>query len=188
MALPQKAVEQLAREPARTPGGLSRLLMFAGTIFLVTLFIYLGMLFGYRPYLDRQVQELQGQIETFRQQIPVSDQERLLNFSSQIENLRKIFKEYRSAELILDWLEGATHRNVFYSDFDFDATDARLRLAGQGESAEDVGEQLAVFRDRSEIRELEFGGMSVDSRGSWKFSVTLFFNPTFFNVPNETRN
>ena len=58
MALPQKVLEQLGREPPKTPGWAGQFLMFSSTIFFVSLVVYIGLVFGYRPYITSEVKKL----------------------------------------------------------------------------------------------------------------------------------
>ncbi|MBI4094192.1 MAG: hypothetical protein HY436_00075 [Candidatus Liptonbacteria bacterium] len=182
MALPPKAIEQLAREPARTPGSLNRLLLFSSAVFLIVLFVYLGMRFGYRPYLGSERSKLTREIETFRQRIPASDQERLLAFASQITHLRTIFADYRATSRALTWLEDNTHQNVFFTGFDFDVARSAMRLGGEARTPDDVGAQLTAFRAQDAVAGIDFGGMRA-GRTTWTFDVTVSLRDVVFRSP-----
>jgi len=55
MPLPDKVIEQLGREPPKTPGWSFGIVMFSGTILFIAVFIYFGLTLGYEPYLQLQI-------------------------------------------------------------------------------------------------------------------------------------
>ena len=181
MALPQKAVEQLAREPVRTPGWSGRLLLFSGTIFFVALIIYLSLQFGYEPYLDSQTVKLRMETNAFEQKIPASQREQINNLHSQFENVTQILNQKNAAVLALyAWLEEKTLPNVAYTKFDLNTQTRELSLAGQAKTSDDITSQLALFReDRDAVERVTFTSANVAPRGGWQFNATLIVNQTF---------
>lgn len=185
MALPQQAIEQLAREPVRTPGWSGRLLMFSSTIFLISLFVYLGIRFGYGPYLNAQVKELDVKIASFAEQIPVSEQEKIINFYSQLVNLRKILDNYPFTSRLIGWLEKNTEVNVYFTKFRFNVASRELELAGQAKNAEDASQQFRIFKEQEEVERLSINQVNLIQRGIVEFEVALSFTPRFLNPQSE---
>src|SRR3989304_3721474 len=129
MALPQKVLEQLGREPPKTPGWAGQFLMFSGTLFFIAAFVYLGLVFGYRPYLASEVRKLQDQINIFIQQIPLEEQNKIINFYSQLLNLRSLLDNHAISSQLFDWLEQNTQVNVYYDRFDVNLRTGELRIS-----------------------------------------------------------
>jgi uncharacterized membrane protein YvbJ len=89
MPLPQQVVEQLSRESSRTPGWSSGIILFSGTVFGVVLLVYLGLTFGYTPYLNAQISQANDQIKKLDQSVSADDQTKLATFYSQVTNLHR---------------------------------------------------------------------------------------------------
>ncbi len=186
MALPQKAIEQLSREPVRTPGWSGRILMFSGTVFFLSLAIYFGVFFGYRPYLNSQVTGLKDEIQKFSQRIPVADQERLINFYSQLVNLKSILAKQELSSKVFAWMEANTHMNVHFVSFALDLSKHKINLAGRAKTIPDLAQQLASLQILMEIKKLEFSGASLSKDGFWEFSLNLEFAPGFFGIQSNS--
>ncbi len=188
MALPQKVIEQLGREPARTPGWSGQLLMFAGTIFFISLLVYFGLAYGYRPYLDSETQRLKDQLQSFSQKVPVEKQTQLAAFYSQLANLQIILAKHNSASPVFGWLEKNTETNVYFTKFILTAATNQLALGGIAKTMDDVDQQLVDFASQKDtVQRLSVSSISF-SNGVWQFDVVLTFQPGFFlAVANLTK-
>ena len=181
MALPEQVVERLSREPVQTPGWSSRLLMFAGTIFFITLAIYFGLTFGYKPYLDNQVKQLDDQIQKFTQEIPISDQNQLAVFYSQLANLDGILRGHVISSPLFDWLGGRTQSNIAYAKFNFAARTGQLALNGVAKTMNDFIQQLQIFQAESLVQRINVNSLTVSSNGGWQFDMMLFLDQTLLS-------
>ena len=180
MALPQKAIDQLSREPAQTPGWSSRLLMWSGTLFFIVIATFFGVRYGYQPYLSNQLEEVIGEIEKFTQQTPADEQAKILTFYSQLVNLRKLLVEQKLASEVLPWFEQYTHSNVVLHSLDVDLVNGSVTFSAEGNTLRDVAEQIAALQQLPDVKEFEFSGASRDTNGVWQFSVTLSLNTQLF--------
>ena len=189
MALPQKAIEQLAREPVLTPGWSGRLLMFSSALFFIALSVYFGTRFGYMPYLNDQVEELREQIDAFNNQIPPQKQEQLIDFYSQVANLRDLLHEQKIASVALPWLEENTHKDIVFSSFSASLEQGVITVPGRARTIEALVEQLAFFQEHKDLKGVQFSGTAVDGEGFWSASLIINFREGFFRVlaPAETQ-
>lgn len=181
MPLPPQAIEHLTREPVFTPGWSRDLLMFSGTLFAVVVFLYLGLTFGYRPYIVSQVHRLDAEIQDFSKQIPVPEQQKLIRFSSQIENIRTLLGAHVAVTPIFSWIERNAHQNVFFTRFSLDVSRRQLALGGTGRSTRDIAEQLSVFQAQPETEQVELGKVGSNAPGAWQFDATIVFEPHVFS-------
>ncbi len=180
MPLPPKAIEQLAREPVRTPGWSSRLLMFSGTIFLIALFVHIGLVFGYGPFLQSMVDKLDLQIQTFSQEIPFDDQAKIIAFYSQLANLKTLLDRHALASPLFDWLERSTHKNVTYTKFVLNVGGRELSLGGTAKSANDIAEQTGFLEQQAEVDRVNLNSMTLGNAGLWQFDLSVFLKPGIF--------
>ncbi|MBU6500336.1 MAG: hypothetical protein KGJ89_00705 [Patescibacteria group bacterium] len=181
MPLPQKALEQIGREPPKTPGWSRQLLMFSSTVFIFSLLIYFGLAFGYKSYLNTQVQQLQDQIQAFGQQIPLDQQAKIIQFYSQLANLKKLLDNHTISSRIFSWLSKNTQTNVYWTSFSLDSQGGQVSLSGTAKSVADVGQQLAIFQSLPELTSMETNGVS-GSGNNWQFSVDLKFIGGYFSA------
>ena len=180
MPLPQKVIERLGREPPKTPGWSGGILMFSGTLFFFSLFVYIGLAFGYKPYLNSEVKELQSKIQAFGQQIPLEEQKKLINFYSQLANLKVILQERVFTSHLFPWLENNTQANIYYEDFSLDVSKGAVKISGAALSMEDINQQLAIFVSLPELRKTQIDSATF-AGGLWRFNATIFFREDYFN-------
>lgn len=180
MALPPKVIEQLAREPAQTPGWSSRLLMFTATLFILNVVGYFWLTLGYSKYLSSQIQEVDRQVKTQSQQIPQEDRGAIVALFSQLSNLRLILDKHVNTSSFFKLLEATTHPRVYYTRLALNSDKNEVILTGQATSVTDVTEQVKIFQNRTEIEKVSLGNISNTGTG-WQFDVTLGLAPEFLS-------
>lgn len=184
MALPQKIVEQLGRSPVKTPGWSSRLLMFSSTIFMISFGVYIGLIVGYKPYLETQIKKLDDQILKLGAQIPESDQQDVVKFYGQIVNLRTLLNTHVLGSRFLTWLEQNTQANVYFTSLSVNLQGGQVSLAGRARAPVDVAEQNNIFLARKpEVQSVLMGGVALEEKAKlWDFTFTLILNPAYFQA------
>lgn len=189
MALPQKVVDQLARSPMRTQGALGQLLMLTTTLLALSLAIYLGLAFGYRPYLESQIENLDERIASFTENIPPEDQSRLASFYSQVINLKNLLSNHVSLSPFFEWLERNTQINVYFSGLNFNEKTGQVSLTATARSLEDISEQLLVFEKLKEVKEIKIGSISQEAGKFWNFNLQFKVDlKTVTQAATETNN
>ena len=178
MPLPQQVIEQLSHEQTKTPGWSSGILLFSGTILVMILAIYVGLIFGYEPYLQGTIQQTQDQMNALSQSISSSDQAQLLTYYSQVVNLRSLVVNHVLFSQFLTWLEKNTEANIYYTNLDFTSGN-NVSLTVFGKTQADVNQQIKLFESSPQVK-----GVSVDSIlfspsvALWTFNATLIVQPS----------
>jgi hypothetical protein len=178
MPLPQKVIEQIGREPPHTPGWSGQLLMFSSTIFFVILFIYLGLAFGYTPYLNSQFKKLEDQKAAIIQEIPVDKQAQLITFYSQLLNLQTILARHVVVSPLFDWIEKNTNQKIYFTQLSLNTAANQLTLDGAGASLDDINHELILLQAQPEVKEIDVKSISFKD-GAWAFETVLFLDPTY---------
>lgn len=188
MALPQPAIEQLSQRPTpKSQGWFSQLLMFSATLLFITLVVYAGLAFGYKPYVNAQVQSLNQQIQGFSAEIPVQDQQNTIDFYAQLVNLQTILNSHVAASPVFQWLEANTDGNVYYTALSLSVPNQQLTLSGVAKTVNDANGQLQIFQQSPQVQRATFSDIQYDSgKNDWDFDATLFFSPSFFNFTNSS--
>ncbi len=184
MALPPNAVEQLSRRPSndvRSPAWFGQLLMFSATVFFLTIAIFLGLQFGYHAYLKNQNADLQKNIDSFAVQVPADQQERLIAFYSQLQNLNTLLDKHVVVSHVFPWIENSTLATVYFSKLSLNTGTQQIALSGLARTLADFSQQLRIFQDRSvDVQRVSFSNVSISPKGLWQFDIVLFMRPTFF--------
>ncbi|MBM3256971.1 MAG: PilN domain-containing protein [Candidatus Liptonbacteria bacterium] len=180
MPLPQKVIDRLSREPATTPGWSGQLLLFSSALFLISLFVYAGVVFGYRPYYEKQRKALNNKIQTFTQQIPLPEQEKITSFYSQLANTKELLDKHVLLTPVFAWLEKNTHSNVFLKSLSIDVGGGQISFSATGKSLLDVQEQLAVLERSPDVQTMTITGVTAGEKGAWDFGGTFSLSPEFF--------
>lgn len=180
MALPQQITERLNRVPSRTPGVSGQLVMLTGLLFLLSLASYVGLKYGYLPYLNSGVDNLKDEIKTFAAKIPPETQIEILNLHSQLTNLQTLLAKHTLTSKFFEWFEKNTQVNVYYQNFDFNLATGNVSLRGVAKTVNDVGEQLLIFNQLPEVKKISIGSVDNAPDGLWQFNLNLAVTPNFF--------
>jgi len=181
MALPSKVVDQLSRAPARTPGWSSRVLLFSATFFILSLAIFLGIQYGYGPFLENQMTRIDREIDEFSKQVPQRQQDELISFYSQLDNMSTLLARQTMPSKVFGWLEANTNVNAQLLSLAFNSTNRTVMVSGQVRSIVTLGEQLNRFRVQPFVKNVQLTQLALDQKaGVWTFSITLTMEPQFF--------
>lgn len=185
MALPAQAIEKLSHSPERTTGVYSQLLMLSLSLLILAVFLFLGLKYGYEPYLNSRITKLDAEIERFGQEIPADKQAEMATFYSQIVNLRTVLGNHTVITPLWSWLEKNTLQNVYFSKVTVNIASDQATVQGGARSNADIMSQFAVIENSPEVESLVFGNVNNTPQG-WQFNATIFFKPSFFS--NNSRN
>jgi Tfp pilus assembly protein PilN len=180
MPLPQQVIDRLSREPAKTPGWSLGIVTFSGGTLFLAVVVYLGLAFGYGPYLDAQITQLNAQLDTLAKTISPDDQARLVTFYSEIANLKTVLNNHVAFSRFLAWLEKNTEANVYYSRASF-STENQVLLSGFAKNEADVNQQLVIFERDPSVTNANLSTITLsESDHLWQFSITLTLTPSLF--------
>lgn len=175
----QELAEKINREP-QVGGGLpAKLLMFSVSIFVIILVIYLGMIFGYEPYLNARLNKIDNQVKITESQISPSDKTLLVNYASQITNIKAILDNHIISSNLLNFLNKNTDANVYFSRLNLTVFNNQVQLSGLAKSMDDLVGQLAAWQNSPAVAQVNFSRISAIPQGL-SFGATLIFQPNFF--------
>jgi flagellar biosynthesis protein FlhB len=179
MALPPNVLEQIEKDRSKSPGWSGQILTFSGAILLISIIIYVGLAYGYKSYLNSSLQKLQSQIQSFSEQIPLNEQTNIINFYSQLANLKTLLANHVISSPVFAWLEKNTQTNVFYSKLNLNVATNQLSLSGSAKSVDDFNQQMAVFENSSDVKLAKVNSLSFVNN-SWQFEAVITFVPGYF--------
>lgn len=177
MPLPEKVIEQLGREPPKTPGWSFGLLLFSGGVFGIALLVYFGLILGYEPYLDGQIKQVNAEIDQFAKSVSADDQAKLVTFYSKLSNLKGVLVNHVTFSRFLSWLEKNTEANIYFSQLTFSSGN-QVVLGGIAKAETDVNQQVAIFEAAPEVKSVAVSNITlVAASNLWQFTITLTLDP-----------
>ena len=188
MPLPEKVIEQLGQETPTTQGWALGALFFSGGILFLTVAIYLGLTFGYEPYLQSQLASVQNQVNTLGNSVSASDQSQLIDFYSQIANLQTLLQQHTLSSQFFSWLEQITEANVYYRSLALTRGN-QIALLGAASTEADINQQVAIFENSPEVSSVTVSNVTAPSLlgGGWTFSATLIMNRSVFSASSQSQ-
>lgn len=181
---------QFSRSPAeqfrpenQSVGWLWNIFVFSIVIFGSVILLYLGMEFGYRSFLQSQIDATQAQINEKKGQINADNQARLGEFYSQVYNLNKVLSGHPITSLIFKILEENTHVSVWYSSLIFSSAQNNfdILINGSANSLETIAKQLIALKKLPEIKDVSLNSAQYDKeKASYKFNIKIGLNPQYF--------
>jgi len=175
----EELAEAIAREPQTTGGLPSKLLMFSVSVFIISLVVYFGMIWGYEPYLNSQLNKINNQLDVLSNQIPQDEQQQLLNFASQTTNLTSLLNQHIFFTNIFNFFQQNTEANVYFNRFNVTTFNNQVQLSGMAKSINDIVSQLSVWQNSPAIQQVNFNQVSLVN-GGYSFNATLTMSPKFF--------
>lgn len=158
-----------------------RLLVFSIALFGFSVLVYFGIMFGYAAYLEARIAGVDEDLAALTGEITPEEQERFVDFYSQIANLKTVLGRHPYGANALVFLERYTIPEVRYTEAELNVSDRALTVKGAAPSIELAGQQLAAFESAPETAEALLRDMSVE--GGVSFSATVFFKDDFFSRP-----
>ncbi len=164
--------------PSGVPG---RFLAFSVLIFLLVTIGYLGLAFGYAPFLEREIGNSTTKLDELGRRISADDQKELTQIYSQISNIEKLLKSHVWGSRVLSFLEANTARQVTYINADLSVPDRRLILDGAAVSYDELVRQLTAYDAAPEVERMSLE--SSETVGSIvRFKASLIFKPEIFKL------
>lgn len=151
-----------------------RLLIFTIIIFGAMTFLYLGMVFGYKPYLNSRAKNLDKEIANLTASIGEEQQKSLVNFYSQLVNAKNLLANHSTALKFFEFLEKNTYPQVNYLFLNLSLAEKKLKLDGNASNYKVLVQQLELFRQAPEIDRI-FLDDSKLGEDNVHFSIQLIF-------------
>lgn len=156
-----------------------KFLYFSGTLFFLTLLIYVGLATGYTSFLERSISTLEEELDTLSLQISLEQQKNIAQLYSQVNNLQKVLSEHVEATELFKILERNTDVNVAYTDVNISIPDNQVSIEGVANSYDDLVSQLAIYEQAPEIKRMILES-SQTNEGVVRFKINLTMMPEVF--------
>lgn len=152
-----------------------RFFMVSFVIFLMSVLVYLGLVFGYEPFLTNQIAQKDKEIEQRAAMVSKEDQEKFIQIYSKVINIKSLIDSHLFSSNVLSLLEKVTHPKVYYTGLSMKMLDRELELDGVAGSFSALSEQLEAFAqtkgiERYSLTQSQLSGDTVQFKVSLKLS------------------
>ena len=162
------------------PAGAWRLLSFMIFVFAVFLLSYFGLTFGYRKFLEAQLNKTKQDLADLASQISKEQQETYLKFQYQLVNLQKLLTSHVIIANLLPLLEANTNQSVSFSSLEVSAVDHKLNLQGVARSYDVLASQLQAFEELPSVVRYQITSTKLKEGGKVDFTASVILNPSVF--------
>lgn len=181
MALQQPSYEQVVSRAPRSPAWFGQLMAFSITLLALATVVYLGIIFGFRPYLDSRVVALDQEIQDFTRQVPEEEQQAIATFYSQLANIRTVLAKHTSTPDLLNWLERGTLQNVQLTKVSYNTSSRQIQISGIARSGTDVAAQVVSLQNLPGVERVDFRSSS-QAGSNVIFDVLVTVEPGSFTA------
>lgn len=187
MALPsqQPTYAQVVERAPRSPAWFGQLMAFAIMLLVLTIVVYFGITFGYRPYLEKRVTALDTEIADFSRRVPADEQANIITFYSQLANLKTVLGKHTATPAFLRWVEEGTLQSVRMTKVAMSVSSRQVQITGLAKSQTDVALQVAEFQKRPGVEKVDFRNSQAVT-GGIQFDLTMTVVQGFFTAAAQT--
>lgn len=150
-------------------------------LFICSIVAYLGLLFGYKPYIENQIQKTENDLERLSAQISPEEQSNFIEFYSQISNLKGLLAKHVLSSKLLPLLEGITDQKVVYTATNFTIPDRTLKIQGFASSYGVLAGQLALYESSPWVERVVLDDSSTTDK-TIKFTLRITFKNETINL------
>lgn len=162
-----------------------RLLIVALVVFGLTVLIYAGMMFGYIPYLESQIKDIDSKFTQLSKSLDNDQQQALLDFYSQLYNIDQLSAGHLMPSRFFDFLERNMYPTVKINNLQLNVATGEIRLDGIALDYVTLTNQVALLQKSSDVRSIVLDtSKQRDSKegGGVTFSLKLNFISSFFTA------
>lgn len=103
----------------------------------------------------------------------------ILDYDKRINNFKDLAADHRFNSRVFKFLEDFIHPRVWFESFEFQSDDAKVMLSGRSKTFEALGQQIMIFQQEKQIKDLVLEGIAIGKEGDIEFNFSFLFDPQF---------
>ncbi|PIR98080.1 MAG: hypothetical protein COT89_01425 [Candidatus Colwellbacteria bacterium CG10_big_fil_rev_8_21_14_0_10_42_22] len=160
-----------------------QLFTFALVILVSILFIYAGLAFGYKAFLNNEIEKADSALQELSSRVTEEEKESLAVLNSQLTNIRTLLREHTFTSQGFALLESLTHPNISYTEMDLVMEDGKISLGGIANSYDDLVAQLTILEESQYVISYNLED-SQWNNGVIQFNLDMFVTDKVFELIN----
>lgn len=156
-------------------------LMFAGIILFAASLLTAGGVFLYKSLLTRQIVALTNSLKRLEADFEPPLIQELSKTSKELQAASVLLAAHRFPSRLFKFLEDNTLVSVRFTDFRFDAKEAKLVMTGEARSYTALAEAASVFEKNPLVRRLTLANLALKENGNINFGMGIIFDPAILS-------
>jgi hypothetical protein len=182
MPLPEEVINRLSNERPPAIGWSSSLLWFAAGLFAITLVLYAGIAFAYKPYVDGRIAAVTSQLAVASKSIDPNQEAALISFYSELVHVKSLLASRTVFSPALTWLSRDTQANTYYAAMSFSSGN-QIVLTALARTEADLNQQIAIFESDPNVEAVNISNISLASvSGYLQANITLTLKPALLTA------
>lgn len=173
--------------PTQLPAGASRsgvipwkALIFSGAILGATFIVYLGLAFGYKPFIEASIANGEARIAELDQTAPKSETEaKFVQFYSQLTNISSLLASHTAVSQLFNTLETSTMADFGFAGMSIDVPGRIMSASGFAGSYQTLAGQISLYEGISGIGKVALSSARLADEFV-RFELRADFTPEFF--------
>jgi hypothetical protein len=158
-----------------------RLLVLGLSLLMISLLIYAGLIFGYKPFLGKSINDLEIDLAKLSSEFTVEDENDLIGFHSQITNIKNILGSHVTTSDIFKFVEDVTNKQVSYNTFILSVPERTVKIDGVAKSYGVLSAQLFNYENSPEVEKVSLESSSFTGTVV-KFTIKLILKNEIFHL------
>jgi len=104
----------------------------------------------------------------------------ILVYQKKIQDFSSVINGHVDNLNLFSFIQKQCHPRVWFRNFSLDARGASVRVSGEAEGFQELGQQIIIFRDEPMIKSVNLGSVSMEKGGKVSFDLSLSFDPSIF--------
>jgi len=164
-----------------------RLLIIGAVLIVLSVLMYAGMEFGYKPYLNTQIAEADARISELSASLQEGQQKDVIGLYSQMYNISSLLSDHVYPSRVFTFLEQVLLPAIRLTSLDADLRKATIKIEGVASDMDTVTLQLATIQAHEHVssavlvssqkQDTKDGGgvtfnIRIDGKGDWLTKTT----------------
>lgn len=128
-----------------------RLLVLALVLLGLSIFVWIGMEFGYVPYLHNQIAKTDTEIAALAASLKDGQQKDVIGLYSQLYNINELYKNHIYPSRIFSFIETTLLPTIRLTELDVEVRKGTIMLSGVSPDMDTVTLQLAALQKNENI-------------------------------------
>lgn len=148
-------------------------------VFFVVAVVIVGSLFLYKSILQGNLTKGEAALKSLESQFPIETIDKHEEVATAIAVSQKLLAGHLKQSDIFTFLEENTLQSIAYGSFSFAENDHKVTISGEAPSYQAVAQQANVFEQLDKVSSATFSNLSLGSKGTVVFSLTILFKDSF---------
>lgn len=123
--------------------------------------------------INKNIESLESVISAQKSQENIDLEQKITLLSQKIKNFDSLIKSHKISSKIFGFFEETIHPNIWISDLRLFVSDNRAEIFGQSNNLQSLAEQIIIFKNNKNVREVLLDGVSFNVDGKINFTMRI---------------